>query len=77
MAENIESAAKETADGYIVEAAMKWTDIKPAAETVIGLELQVNDATDKGERSGTLSWADESGTCYLNPSMFGHARLVE
>ena len=77
VAENIESAAKETADGYIVEAAMKWTDTKPAAGTVIGLELQVNDATDKGERSGTLSWADESGTCYLNPSMFGHAKLVE
>lgn len=75
--DNIVSAAKETEDGYLVEAAMKWTDIKPEAGTVIGLELQVNDATEKGERSGTLSWADDSGTCYLNPSMFGHAELTE
>ena len=75
--DNIVSAAKETEDGYLVEAAMKWTDIKPEAGEVIGLELQVNDATEKGERSGTLSWADDSGTCYLNPSMFGHAELTE
>lgn len=75
--ENITSAAKETADGYVVEAAMKWTDIKPTNGTMIGLELQVNDATAVGERSGTLSWADDSGTCYLNPAMFGHAKLVE
>ncbi|MBO4901499.1 MAG: endo-1,4-beta-xylanase [Lachnospiraceae bacterium] len=77
IADNIVSAAKETADGYLVEAAMKWTDITPAAGTLIGLELQVNDATAAGERSGTLSWADDSGTCYLNPAMFGHAKLED
>lgn len=75
--ENITSEARETDDGYIVEAAMKWTDIEPKAGDMIGLELQVNDAGSNGERSGTLSWADDSGTCYLNPGMFGHAKLVE
>ncbi len=75
--ENIVSEAVTTNDGYMVEAAMKWTDIKPTAGTEIGLELQVNDATSAGERSGTLSWADDSGTCYLNPGMFGHAKLTE
>ena len=74
---NINSIAEETEDGYRVEAAMKWTDITPAAGPQIGLELQVNDAGGDGVRKGTLSWADDTGTCYLNPSMFGHATLVE
>ena len=66
-----------TDNGYMVEAAFAWTDITPEVGTQIGLELQVNDATSLGERCGTLSWADDTGTCYMNPAMFGHADLVE
>ncbi|MBE7068896.1 MAG: hypothetical protein E7386_00125 [Ruminococcaceae bacterium] len=76
-AENMKSAAKLTDGGYLVEAAFKWTDITPeAGKTVIGLELQVNDATSAGSRSGTLSWADDTGTGYMNPSVLGNAKLV-
>ena len=75
--DNIDSAAVETDGGYIVELRMKWTDITPASGTEIGLELQVNDAGSDGVRKGTLSWADDTGTCYLNPAMFGNARLVD
>ena len=75
-AENMKSAVKLTDGGYLVEASFKWTDITPeAGKTVIGLELQVNDATSKGERSGTLSWADDTGTGYMNPSVLGNAKL--
>ncbi|MBO4337103.1 MAG: endo-1,4-beta-xylanase, partial [Lachnospiraceae bacterium] len=77
VAENITSEAVITDEGYIVEAAMKWTDIRPKARTQIGLELQVNDAGSNGERSGTISWADDTGTCYLNPGMFGNAMLID
>ena len=56
---------------------MKWTDITPASGTEIGLELQINDAGASGERIGTMSWADDTGTCYMNPEMFGHAKLVD
>ena len=76
--ENIKSAAKETDDGYIIEVALKWTDIKPeAGNTSIGLELQVNDSGSDGSRSGTLSWADNTGSGYMNPEVFGTADLVE
>ena len=76
-AENMKSAAKLTDGGYLVEASFKWTDITPeAGKTVIGLELQVNDATSAGSRSGTLSWADDTGTGYMNPSVLGNAKLV-
>nr|AHF25111.1 xylanase [uncultured bacterium Contig1552] len=76
-AENMKSAAKITDGGYLVEACFKWTDITPeAGKTVIGLELQVNDATSAGSRTGTLSWADDTGTGYMNPSVLGNAKLV-
>lgn len=77
LEENITAKAVTTDDGYLVEAAMKWTDITPASGTEIGLELQINDAGASGERIGTMSWADDTGTCYMNPEMFGHAKLVD
>ncbi len=74
--ENIVSAARETDDGYIIEAAIKWTDIKPSANTEIGIELQINDAAE-GQRIGTLSWYDESGLGWSSPGVFGTAVLKD
>ncbi len=74
--ENIVSAARETDDGYIIEAAIKWTDIKPSANSEIGIELQINDAAD-GQRIGTLSWYDESGLGWSSPGVFGTAVLKD
>ncbi len=75
-AENINSATKKTADGYIVEAAFLWTDITPAAGTEVGIELQINDGAD-GARIGTASWYDESGQGWSSPAVFGTAILGE
>lgn len=80
-AEDVKSAAKITADGYVIEAAFKWTDITPEDGTKIGLELQINDASkdaDKGNpgRLGTLSWADDTGMGYAGSDVFGIAILV-
>ncbi len=75
-AENVTSATKKTADGYVVEAAFKWTDITPAVGTEIGLELQINDGAD-GARIGTVSWFDESGQGWSSPAVFGTAVLAD
>lgn len=77
LEENMKSAAKVTDDGYIVEASFKWTDITPATGDAVGLELQVNDAGADGTRSGTISWADNTGTGYQNPEVFGTINLVD
>ena len=77
LEEYINSSAISADGGYIVTAAIKWSEITPKAGTEIGLELQVNDAGSDGTRKGTMSWADDTGTCYMNPAMFGHAELVE
>ncbi len=69
--ENVKSATKLTDDGYVVEAAFKWTDITPEVGVQVGLELQINDADDSGKRLGTLSWADKSGTGWSSPEVFG------
>lgn len=77
IADNMESYARLTDDGYEVIAAFKWTDIKPEPGQKIGLELQINDADNSGSRIGTLSWYDENGTGYMNPSVLGTVTLGE
>ena len=78
VADNVKSFAVVPKDGkgYSIEAAFKWTDIKAAEGSLIGLELQVNDADESGKRIGTLSWYDKSGMGWSAPSVFGTAKLV-
>lgn len=75
LAENVRSATKTIDGGYVVEAAFKWTDIKPANGTKIGLELQINDAKD-GKRIGTLSWYDETGMGWSGSNVYGTVELT-
>lgn len=75
LAENVKSATKTIEGGYVVEAAFKWTDIKPANGTKIGLELQINDAKD-GKRTGTLSWYDETGMGWSGSNVYGTVELT-
>ena len=76
LEENVQSVAKVTGDGYVIEAAFKWTDIKPKEGDRIGLELQINDADDSGARIGTLSWNDETGMGWSKPSVYGTIELA-
>ena len=75
LAENVKSATKTIDGGYVVESAFKWTDIKPANGTKIGLELQINDAKD-GKRLGTLSWYDETGMGWSGSNVYGTVELT-
>ncbi|MBR5762297.1 MAG: endo-1,4-beta-xylanase, partial [Lachnospiraceae bacterium] len=75
--ENVLSAAVLTEEGYLVEAAFKWTDIEAMPLAEVGLELQVNDANANGTRSGTLSWADKTGNGWSAPEVFGTILLVD
>ena len=75
LAENVKSATKTIDGGYVVEAAFKWTDIKLANGTKIGLEFQINDAKD-GKRIGTLSWYDETGMGWSGSNVYGTVELT-
>jgi GH35 family endo-1,4-beta-xylanase len=75
LAENVKSKTKTIDGGYVVEAAFKWTDIKPANGTKIGLEFQINDAKG-GKRIGTLSWYDETGMGWSGSNVYGTVELT-
>lgn len=75
--ENVESAVTITEDGYVVEAAFKWTDIEPVLGAKVGLDLQVNDANETGKRIGTLNWADKTGNGWSSTEVFGTILLSE
>ena len=75
LAENVKSKTKTIDGGYVVEAAFKWTDIRPANGTKIGLEFQINDAKG-GKRTGTLSWYDETGMGWSGSNVYGTVELT-
>ena len=74
--ENVNSFAKETDNGYVIEAAFKWTEGVPSVDSVIGIELQVNDANATKARIGNINWSDASNQCWSVPANFGMAMLV-
>ena len=76
LEDNVQSFAKVTGDGYVIEAAFKWTDIKPKEGDRIGLEFQINDADNSGARIGTLSWNDETGMGWSKSSVYGTIELA-
>lgn len=76
LPENITSVVKQNENGYQIELAIKWTNLHPVYGKMIGLDLQVNDADRTGKRIGTINWFDQTGTGYMDPSVFGTATLV-
>lgn len=76
LEENVQSVAKVTADGYVIEAAFKWTDIQPKEGDKVGVEFQINDADESGSRIGTLSWNDETGMGWSKSSVYGTIELA-
>ncbi len=73
---NIQSATKKTADGYILEAKIKFNTVKGTENNLIGLDFQINDADASGVRTSTINWYDASGMGYAQPAVFGTAKLA-
>lgn len=72
--DRLTSATSITDTGYLVEVAIDLR-YEPEAGQLVGLELQVNDATD-GARNSVRTWSDPTGRSYQNTSRWGVARLV-
>ncbi|AEF17757.1 Cellulose 1,4-beta-cellobiosidase [Thermoanaerobacterium xylanolyticum LX-11] len=70
------SATSLTQSGYIVEEAIPWTSITPSNGTIIGFDLQVNDADENGKRTGVVTWCDPSGNSWQDTSGFGNLMLT-
>jgi endo-1,4-beta-xylanase len=75
VAGNLVSAARVVPGGYVVEAAIAFNVVRPAAGTLVGFDLGVNDAT-AGVRTAQTTWNDPTGLSYLDSSRWGVVRLV-
>lgn len=71
-----ESATSITQNGYIVEESIPFTAIIPSDGTIIGFDVQVNDANDNGQRTGIVTWCDPSGNSWQDTSGFGNLLLT-
>ncbi len=76
--ENIEFATVTTKNGYRVEIKFPWVTlgVKPVMGMIIGLDVQVNDDDNGGERDSKISWHGKDDTAWENPRVFGNAKLT-
>ncbi|MGQ9856552.1 MAG: endo-1,4-beta-xylanase [Fervidobacterium sp.] len=75
--ERFKTVVKLIEGGYLVEAAIKWKTIKPVHNTIIGFDIQVNDASAQGRRVGVLKWCDPTDDSWQNTSKLGNLRLID
>ena len=75
IAAGIESRAAASDRSFTVTVKIPFRTIKPAEDTLIGFDLQVNGASERGIRQSVAVWNDTSGSAYLDPSCFGTLRL--
>ncbi|WP_449601464.1 endo-1,4-beta-xylanase [Paenibacillus sp. Marseille-Q9583] len=70
IAEGFESATQISGTNYTVEVKIPLQGIKPANDTKLGFDVQINDAKD-GIRQSVAAWNDTTGTGYMDTSVFG------
>ncbi len=64
---------------YRLEVAVPWQSLGliPAANAMLGLDVQVGDDDDGGGRDGKRAWYGTNDNAWLDPSLFGTIRLTE
>jgi endo-1,4-beta-xylanase len=65
------SAARTTARGYLVEMALPLYAIQAQPGSLLGFDVQINDADASGARGGTRNWVDATGQGYQNTAGYG------
>ncbi len=70
---SIEVAAQQTADGYVLEAAIPWADLSltPAAGMRLGLALNANDNDSPGVARQEVMMSSAPSRTLTNPSTWG------
>jgi tetratricopeptide (TPR) repeat protein len=64
--------------GYRLEAKIPWSTlgVTPAPGKRIGLDVQVNDDDDGGDRDSKIMWHAQRDTAWQQPSVFGTGELA-
>ncbi|MFL6140325.1 MAG: endo-1,4-beta-xylanase [Labedaea sp.] len=75
IADNLRSATRLVPGGYVVEASIELDTIHAHPGSLVGFDLQVNDAT-AGTRTAARTYHDPTGLSYLNTSRWSVAKLT-
>ncbi|HVQ95430.1 MAG TPA: sugar-binding protein [Mycobacteriales bacterium] len=75
VANNLTSATKLVPGGYVVEASIAFNPVTPHPGSLVGFDLQVNDAT-AGTRTAVTTWQDPTGLSFRNTSRWGTLHLT-
>ncbi len=76
---NISIAARQTSDGYIIEAAIPWSDLNvtPVPGQRLGLALNLNDNDTPGTARQEMMLSNVSTRSFGNPASWGTLTLQE
>ncbi|GHU78157.1 hypothetical protein FACS189462_2080 [Spirochaetia bacterium] len=77
IAEGFVSRTKVSGKNYTVEMQIPFKTIKPAANMLIGFDVQINGASAQGIRQSVAVWNDTSGNSYQNTSGYGNLKLAK
>ncbi|MFD2612070.1 endo-1,4-beta-xylanase [Paenibacillus gansuensis] len=69
--QEIISEAKKTDDGYVVEMRIKLQSVKGQKNTLMGYDVQVNDADASAARKSIRTWSGANDTGYRSTSDYG------
>ncbi|HEV2779989.1 MAG TPA: endo-1,4-beta-xylanase [Actinophytocola sp.] len=75
ISDNLTSATRVVPGGYVVEAAIELDSIQAGLGSLLGFDLQVNDAT-AGARTAARTWHDPTGRSFVDTSRWGVAKLT-
>jgi len=75
IASGFESQTFVSGKSYTVIAKVPFKTIKPKKGAVIGFDLQINGASERGIRQSIAVWNDTSGNAWQDPSRYGILRL--
>ena len=76
IAEGFESATKVTGTNYTVEMKIPFKKVTPVNNSIIGFDVQINDANASKVRVGTANWNDTTGAGYQDTSSYGEIKLA-
>jgi len=68
-------AAKKTNSGYIVEMAIPFSSLKPEANKVVSMEVQINDSSNGGGRTGLITWNSDQCLGWQDSESHGEVKL--
>ncbi len=71
----IKAAVSKRQDGYLVEMAIPFRQVKAATGTTLGFDVQVNDDAGGGRRQAIMKWNDSSDRSWQDTSVFGNLTL--